>query len=99
MWIIFGLLAISATFINLLLYRKGKNYHLAMVFALSFTSFTLMAEYNLVFTWVKGEDWSALLDTVPRMTIALWILTSLSIVLNSAPAILELRKKQREKSE
>ena len=89
MWLIFGGIAIIATFINLYLYTKGKNYHLAMAIGLSFTALTLVAEYNMVSNWVDVEDWSALLDVVPTMSTLLWILTIISILLNIVPAFIE----------
>jgi hypothetical protein len=45
MWMIFGLLAAAATFINLYQYMKGKEYKFAMAMGLSFTAATLWAEY------------------------------------------------------
>ena len=67
MWVVLGLIAIVATFINLYMYKTGKDYRLAMAVGLSFTALTLVAEYRLVSNWVKVEDWSALLDVVPSM--------------------------------
>lgn len=92
MWLIFGLIAIAATFINLYLYKKGKDYKFAMAMGLSFTALTLWAEYNTVFKWVKKEDWSALLDVVPTMVAVLSILTIISILLNVTPMFLEQKK-------
>lgn len=89
MWLIFGGIAIIATFINLYLYTKGKNYTLAMAIGLSFTALTLVAQYNMVSNWVHVEDWSALLDVVPTMSTLLWILTIISILLNIVPAFIE----------
>jgi len=65
MWLILGLIAIVATFINLYMYTTGKDYKLAMAIGLSFTALTLCAEHSLVSNWVKVEDWVALLDVVP----------------------------------
>ena len=48
MWIIFGVIAIVATFINLYMYTAGKDYKLAMAMGLSFTALTLCAEYSLL---------------------------------------------------
>ncbi|NLP35905.1 MAG: hypothetical protein GX359_12080 [Clostridiales bacterium] len=93
MWLILGGIAIVATFINLYMYKTGKDYRFAMAMGLSFTALTLVAEYRLVSDWVKVEDWSALLDVVPGMERALWFLTIVSILLNIAPIILELRTK------
>ncbi|WP_418302531.1 hypothetical protein [Lysinibacillus fusiformis] len=92
MWLLFGLIAIVATFINLYMYTTGKDYKLAMAMGLSFTALTLCSEYSLVSNWVKVEDWSALEDVVPGMERALWFLTIVSILLNIAPIFLQLKK-------
>ena len=94
MWLILGIIAIIATFINLYMYKTGKDYKLAMAVGLSFTALTLCAEHSLISNWVKVEDWSALLDVVPTMEKALWFLTIVSILLNIAPIFLELRNKE-----
>jgi len=72
MWLILGLIAIVATFINLYMYKTGKDYKLAMAMGLSFTALTLCAVHSLVSNWVKAEDWPALLDVVPTMEKALF---------------------------
>ncbi|SFL99120.1 hypothetical protein SAMN04487943_10668 [Gracilibacillus orientalis] len=94
MWVILGVIAIVATFINLYMYKAGKDYKLAMAMGLSFTALTLCAEYSLVSRWVKVEDWAALADVVPGMERALWFLTIVSILLNIAPILLELKGKK-----
>lgn len=93
MWLLFGVIAIIVTFVNLYLYIKGKNYHLAMAIGLSFTSLTLVASYNMVSDWINNQDWVALLDVVPTMSRAFWILTIISILLNIMPIFLTLNKK------
>ena len=94
MWLILGIIAIVATIINLYMYKTGKDYKLAMAMGLSFTALTICAEHSLVSNWVKAEDWSALLDVVPTMEKALWFLTIVSILLNIAPILLELKDKK-----
>jgi len=94
MWLILGIIAIIATFINLYMYGTGKDYRLAMAIAISFTALTLVAGYSMVSDWVKGEDWSALLDVVPTMEKALWTLTIISILLNITPILLEMKNKK-----
>lgn len=94
MEILFGLIAIIATFINLYMYATGKDYKLAMAMGLSFTALTLVAEYSMVSVWVKAEDWSALLDVIPAMETALWVLTIISILLNITPILLEFKNKK-----
>lgn len=91
MWFILGLAAITATFINLSLYAKGRDYKLAMAMGLSFTALTVVADYTMVASWVKAEDWGALMDVVPIMSGALWVLTIISILLNITPILLELK--------
>ncbi|MDN4492520.1 hypothetical protein [Ureibacillus aquaedulcis] len=93
MWLIIGLIAIVATFINLYMYSTGKDYKFAMAMGLSFTALTLSTEYSLVSEWVKKEDWS-LLGEVPNYGRALWFLTIVSILLNIAPIFLERKGKK-----
>lgn len=95
MWMIVGLIAIIATAVNLYLYTVGKDYKLAMAMGLSFTAFTLCAEYSLIAQWVHVNDWAALQDVVPGMERALWFLTGVSIVLNIAPIFLEMKRNKR----
>lgn len=94
MWVIFGLIAIIATCINLYLYRTDKDYKLAMAIGLSFTALTIVADYSMVSDWVKAEDWAALLDVVPTMATVFWVLTIISILLNITPILLELKNKK-----
>jgi hypothetical protein len=94
MWVILGVIAIVVTFINLYMYKAGKDYKLAMALGLSFTALTLCADYSYVSRWVKVEDWAALSDVVPGMAKALWFLTIVSILLNIAPILLERKGKK-----
>ncbi|MGY3715799.1 hypothetical protein ACWE42_09775 [Sutcliffiella cohnii] len=94
LFMIFGVVAIVATFINLYMYKAGKDYNLAKAMGLSFTALTLCAEYSLVSMWVEVEDWAALMDVVPGMERALWFLTIVSILLNIAPILLERKGKK-----
>lgn len=94
MWFVLGIIAIAATFLNLYLYAVGKDYKLAMAMGLSFTALTVVADYTMVSDWVKAEDWSALLDVVPIMSTALWVLTLLSILMNITPILLERKNKK-----
>ncbi|MGN4123437.1 hypothetical protein ACMGD3_00070 [Lysinibacillus sphaericus] len=93
MWLIFGLITIVVTFINLYMYSTGKDYKLAMAMGLSFTALTHCAEYSLILEWVKVENWPALWE-VPNFERVLWFLTIVSILLNIAPILLELKNKK-----
>lgn len=92
MWILIGVIAIVATFINLFMYITGKDYKLAMAMGLSFTALTLCAEYTLITNWVEVKDWAAIEDVVPSMEKALWFLTIVSILLNITPIFLEKKR-------
>lgn len=94
MFLILGVIAILATILNLYLYKAGKDFRLAMVMGLSFTSLTLLAEYIMVSNWVKAEEWSSLADVVPTMANALIILTFISIFLNLIPLLIDLKKEK-----
>ena len=48
MWFILGLIAIGLEHTNLVLYKIGKDYKLAMACALSFTALTVNSFYTLV---------------------------------------------------
>ncbi len=65
-----------------------------MAIGVSFTALTLCAEHSLVSVWVAAEDWAALMDVVPSMERALWVLTIVSILLNIAPILLERKGKK-----
>ncbi|MYL71588.1 hypothetical protein GLW00_12035 [Halobacillus litoralis] len=94
MWLIFGVIAIVVTFINLFLYAAGKDYKLAMALALSFTALTICADYSYLNRWIDAEDWAAIMDVVPGMSKVFWFLTIVSILLNISPIFLErIRKK------
>ena len=95
MWLVLGILAIGATFLNLYRYRTGKDYRLAMAMGLSFTALTLNAYNSDVAQWVVDEDWSSLLDVAPTMASALWVLTIISILLNITPIFLDRKLKNR----
>src|SRR5699024_2428651 len=82
MWVLLGVIALIATFSNLYLYGRGREYQFAMAMGLSFTALRLVAQYSMVAEWVKIEVWGALLDDVPTIEIALWILTAVSLLLN-----------------
>lgn len=94
MWLIFGVIAITATFINLYRYKTGKNYQVPMIIGLSFTALTLVASYSMISENIIAEDWASLLDVVPTMSVAFWILTVISIFLNIIPTFLDLKNKR-----
>ncbi|WP_010305026.1 hypothetical protein [Kurthia senegalensis] len=82
MTLLFGNLALLATFVNWVLVIKRKSFHWAMLCALAFTALTLCAQLQLISEWIIAEDWTALMDVGPTIMVFLWIATIGSIVLN-----------------
>lgn len=83
MWIVFGIGAIItaiAGFICFVKHREAKWFRFA---SLSLTALTLCAFFSQVANWTQAEDWAAIIDVVPTLSALLWILTILSILLNS----------------
>ena len=83
MWIVFGIVAVASAILNFVWAAKGKEPKWFRFISLSATALTLCAFYSINAKWVINEDWVALMDVVPAMTRRLWILTGLSVVVNS----------------
>lgn len=82
MWLVFGVGATAFAFINLA--KPDKNRETFRWASLSLTALALCAFYADGAARVLKEDWGGLMDTMPTLSRALWILTAASIVLNSA---------------
>lgn len=80
MWLVFGVGA--AAFVLLNLVKPGKKREIFRWASLSLTALALCAFYGDGAARVAGEDWGGLMDTMPTLSRALWILTAVSIVLN-----------------
>ena len=80
MWLVFGIAAAAFAFINLV--KPGKNRELFRWASLSLTALALCAFYADGAARVLKEDWGGLMDTMPTLSRALWILTILAIALN-----------------
>lgn len=83
LWIVFGIAAIITAIANILcviLHRQTKWFCFA---SLALTALTLCAFYGLAARIVLSEDWSGALDVIPTLSRPLWILTIVSILLNS----------------
>lgn len=83
MWLIFGIGAIAAAIVNLLVTPFWSGAKWFRFLSLSLTALTLCAFHGQIAGWVAREDWSALLDVVPTTSNALWCLTLGSIAVNS----------------
>ena len=83
MWFIFGVGAIITAGLNITWMAKGKDAKWFRFTSLSLTALTLCAFYSQDAVWVLHEDWGALEDVVPAMSRGLWVLTLISIAVNS----------------
>ncbi len=83
MWFVFGFFAIITAILHLLWFMKNKECKWFRFISLSFTILTVCAFYSDVSSRVLSEDWSSLIDIVPTMTKMLWLLSGISIFINS----------------
>ena len=83
MWIILGVAAIITAILNVVWSIRNKNAKWFRFISLSLTALTLCAFYSANAKWVLNQDWFALMDVVPTMSKALWVLTIVSILINS----------------
>ena len=83
MWMILGCSAIVTAILNVIWTLRDKDAKWFRFISLSLTALTLCAFYSADAVWVLHEDWSALMDVVPTMSKALWVLTIASIFINS----------------
>ncbi len=82
MWIIFGVGAIVTALLNLAWWMKSKNSEAFRFASIALTALTVCAIYSMDAKWVIAEDWSALMDVVPSMSNALWVLVIASVLIN-----------------
>ena len=80
MWLVFGVGA--AVFVLLNLVKPGEKREIFRWASLSLTALALCAFYAAGAARVARGDWGGLMDTMPTLSRALWILTAVSIVLN-----------------
>ncbi len=83
MWVLFGIAAIVTAILNVVWTVWNRDAKWFRFISLSFTAFTLCAFYGQAEQWVVNEDWYALADVLPSSSSALWLLTVMSVVINS----------------
>ncbi len=84
LWIFFAIGVFVFTLLNIIeIFNKHQKWGtIHALLALSFTALFLVSEIHMVNYWVLVEDWSAILDVVPSLTIMLSVITAVSIVVN-----------------
>lgn len=92
-FIYFGILAIIFAFINLLMAFHKKDYKIYMFLSLSFTIFTICG--FIVDASFKFKDIATLEDVNGYAHGLLWVLTVLSMLINSIPMIIEYLNNKR----
>lgn len=80
MWLVFGVGAAAFAFLNL--WKPGEKREIFRWASLSLAALALCAFYADGAARVAAEDWGGLMDTMPTLSRALWVLTAASIVLN-----------------
>lgn len=83
MWLIFGIGAIVFALLNVIAAIKNKNAERYRFLSLSLTALTVCAFYFDGASRAIKEDWGGLMDIMPTMSKALWVLVILSIAVNS----------------
>lgn len=83
MWLILGVVSIIFALLNIIFSFKNKSLKWYRFCSLSLTALTVCAFYSEAATRVVKEDWAGLMDTMPTMNKALWVLVILSIAINS----------------
>ena len=93
MWLVFGVGAAAFALLNLV--KPGEKRETFRWASLSLTALALCAFYGDGAARVAAEDWGGLLDTMPTLSRALWILTVISIGLNGMDLFKEGGSSQR----
>lgn len=90
MWLVFGVGAAAFALLNLM--KHSKHREVFRWASLSLTALALCAFYGDGAARVAGEDWGGLMDTMPTLSRALWILTAASILINGVDLFKVSRK-------
>ena len=90
MWLVFGVGAAAFALFNLV--KPGKKREIFRWASLSLTALALCAFYADGAARVARGDWGGLMDTMPALSRALWILTAASILINGVDLFNASRK-------
>ncbi len=91
MWLLLGVAAIITALLNVIWHINGRDARLFRFANLALTALTLCAFYSSNVNWVLNGDLAALMDVVPTMSNALWLLTIAAILINGI-SLFERRK-------
>lgn len=80
MWLVFGMGAAAFALMNLR--KPGKKREVFRWASLSLTALALCAFYADGAARVADGDWGGLMDTMPTLSRAMWVLTAASILIN-----------------
>ena len=92
MWIFFGFSAILTAILNITWWALGREAKHFRFLSLSLTALTVCSFYAQAASWTMQEDWSALMDVLPGVSVWLWFLTIASIFLNALSLIPKNKK-------
>ena len=100
LWMPFGIASIIFSIISLIqnINKKSKNSIWFTVVSLSLTALFVVMQYQMIDSWLQGEDFSALLDVVPIMSSIVTIYVILVIIINIFSVYLYIKEaNKREK--
>lgn len=83
MWLMFGAVAIITAILNIIWTIQKPEAKWFRFVSLSFTALTLCAFYTQAKQWALTGAADQLLDVMPTLSIVLWVLTVVSIIINS----------------
>jgi hypothetical protein len=91
--LVLGLIAWSLPFVMLLRYKQNNSDNWIAFSVLSFSACALSLCFQIFYSYhlVKIEDWSALMDTTGPVTLAAAVLLIVTIILNTASAMIVFR--------
>lgn len=83
MWVLFGIAAIVTAILNVIWTVWNRDAKWFRFISLSCTAFTICSFYVQAGEWAANKDWWALEDVLPSVSNSLWLLTVMSVVINS----------------
>lgn len=82
MWFLFGVIAVVTAILNIRQHIRRNPTKWFRFISLAATALTVCSFYGKISIWATAGDWAAILDVVPFMSNALWVLVAASVVIN-----------------